>query len=750
MTNLEIKSSKNVIITTEIESMLTSLVEANLIKLIDKRLTIFLLGHLTDSNIDEVEIKKLTMIYLLLSLNTHQGNVCIKLDKPLQSLMPAKLLQNLPLDYMQLLKGLNFEEISACLSNSKTALLAEYDTQLDERLNRTDQFVNQPPIPKKQRKIYTIISSDMTSDSENEPNAQPVNILEIPPIVLSGKRLYWQRMWEYEQIIAQYLIKKSKERVGVDQKAVSALLDPIFINDNQSNVGTKNSIDRQKLAAIIAMTSNLAIISGGPGTGKTTTVARVLLALLRMSGTDNKQRLTIKLAAPTGKAAARLTESLLQAQQRLTMTEAESIALSLEAVTIHRLLGANGQTFRVNQDNLLEADILVIDEASMIDLSLMSKLIAALKPSTKLILLGDKDQLSSVEPGRVLGDICRFARLEYRNERASELANLLNVKPELLTATDDNLVHPLSDVICLLTRSRRFDDQSLIGQVAKAINEQNIARVKDFFKTHQQINDEQISAVEDQKNTSKLVFNPWNLPAAPLNSTYQQYQHLLTEAVSGYKNYLLKVREFREFFYLNDINKIENLEQQILVKVTDILEAFNNFRILTSIRNGIFGVSGLNQQIEDVLVNANLLRKQKTNHYEGRPIMISENDSALKLFNGDIGVTLYDPITQQLRAYFIDPKGQLRIISPARLPPHETAFSMTVHKSQGSEFEHTLLVLSPEINPTLTKELFYTAVTRAVTHLTIFANLDVIEYAYSNPTPRNSGLVEQLQIRAAV
>lgn len=521
------------------------------------------------------------------------------------------------------------------------------------------------------------------------------------PIILSRHaladyRLYMQRMWQSERRVAEFFssVELSDD---IDEVQLRRILDELF------GVTAEGEIDWQKVAAAVAVTSRISVISGGPGTGKTTTVAKLLAALIKL---NEGKALSIQLAAPTGKAAARLTESLSEAVDKLALTSQQPNSIPEQAQTIHRLLGAqpDSQKLRYHRDNPLSLDILIIDEASMVDLPMMARLIEALPPRAKVIFLGDKDQLASVEAGAVLGDICRFAEQGYSAKRAEQLSQLTGCQLTSYSMPDAG-EHALTvrDCLCLLRKSYRFNSASGIGQLASAVNQGNSAGV---------------SAVLS-RSLPDVHFNPL--------AGDEDYQRLLMQTAEGYYRYLAMVNE------------------QAADK--DILAEFNRFRLLCALREGPFGVSGLNQRVEQLLHRKGVIslpRSAESGGYAGRPIMILRNDSTLGLFNGDIGIMLRNK-DNELKAHFQLSDGTIKPFQPSRLPQHETAYVMTVHKSQGSEFEHTALVLPTQFSPVVSRELVYTALTRAREKLTLYAHKPVLDKAVGTSTQRRSGLAEWLK-----
>ncbi|ADO10653.1 exodeoxyribonuclease V alpha chain [Pantoea vagans C9-1] len=508
----------------------------------------------------------------------------------------------------------------------------------------------------------------------------------VTPLVLSNQRLYLHRLWHSEGRVADFFAAQDV-KTAFDMRAAGDVLNSLF-GDQPENW--------QKIAAAVALTRKTAVISGGPGTGKTTTVAKLLAALIRL----NPGALRIQLAAPTGKAAARLTESLGRALQDLAVSDEERRRFPAEATTLHRLLGAQPDTqrLRYHAGNPLHLDVLVVDEASMVDLSMMAKLIAALPAHARVVFLGDRDQLASVEAGAVLGDICRCTESGYSLARAEQLALLTGCT---LQGSDDGQAPVVRDSICLLQKSYRFDASSGIGQLAKAINLGDAEQVRAVF-----------AAAHDDVSYQTL-------------NSAQAYQVMLDEVAQGYQPFLQLIRQQAD--------------------PAEVIAAFGRYQLLCALRDGPFGVQGLNQRIEQRLMQLQRIRRPGigSRWYAGRPVMITRNDSALGLFNGDIGITLRDE-EGNLKVFFPLPDGSIKAIQPSRLPSHETAWVMTVHKSQGSEFDHTALVMPTQFLPVLTRELVYTAITRARKQLTIYSEPGVFQRAVQLQTQRRSGLVERL------
>ena len=504
------------------------------------------------------------------------------------------------------------------------------------------------------------------------------------PIVLCGDRLYLNRMWRNELTVARFF-NEANQVVDVDEALLAQTLDALF--------PASDEIDWQKVAAAVALTRRISVISGGPGTGKTTTVARLLAALIQ---TTRQPRCRIRLAAPTGKAAARLTESLGEALRRLPLTDEQKALLPTEASTLHRLLGAQpgSQRMRYHAGNPLHLDVLVVDEASMIDLPMMARLIDALPEHGRVIFLGDRDQLASVEAGAVLGDICAWVNAGYTAGRAAQLERLTG---HPVPAGESDVAGALRDSLCLLQKSYRFGSHSGIGSLARAVNNGDRHGVRATLR----------QAFED------IVLHPL--------STTEEYEVMLKQSQEGYGRYLQLLRE--------------RAEPEALIA------AFGEFQLLCALRDGPYGVSGVNEQLEQMLNRRRAIALPRHSRwYEGRPVMISRNDSALGLFNGDIGIALERG--EGLRVWFPMPDGSIKSVQPSRLPEHDTAWAMTVHKSQGSEFDHAALILPAKIVPLVTRELVYTAITRAKQRLSIYADEQVLTQSIVARTERRSGLAD--------
>lgn len=501
------------------------------------------------------------------------------------------------------------------------------------------------------------------------------------PLILDGTRLYLARYWHLEKTLADGLQRLASAPVPVDLKRLAAALNRLF---PQAPAGGEP--DGQKTAAALAALRRLCIVSGGPGTGKTHTVAVILALIAEMAGPPFPRMV---LAAPTGKAAARLTEAIRKTREQLPVAAEVRRAIPAEAMTLHRLIRV--RPGRANPGhgpgNPLHLDLLVIDEASMIDLPLMSRTVAALPHHARLILLGDKDQLASVEAGNVFADLCAKPGRGYSPDLCAALERCAACHgPANPAAT------ALGDCLTLLEKSYRFGSRSGIGALARALRAG--ADPMPVFA----------SGAGDVAHAPPDPTGPLTTPEAAIEA-------------------------FGAIFKAAD--------------PAQALARLDRFAILCATREGAAGVVESNRRVEAGLKGAGLA-VEPGGIYRGRPLLVARNDYQLGVFNGDIGILWPDPADGVLRAWFRQADGELKKISPGRLPAHETAFAITVHKAQGSEFDRVLLLLPDRDVQVLSRELLYTAATRARAHIEIRGPAGLIRKAVARTAERASGLAERL------
>lgn len=491
------------------------------------------------------------------------------------------------------------------------------------------------------------------------------------PLVLENDNLYLYRYWQYENAVAREVRARAATPAPIAEDAVLArALAARFADTGAAD---------QQIAAAIALSQSFSVITGGPGTGKTTTVKRVLAILEELA----PQAPRIALTAPTGKAAARLQEAL----RRDDVTT--GVAASMEAQTLHRLLGSlpDSTRFRHHRDYPLALDVLVVDEASMIDLALMAKLLDALPRSTRLILLGDKDQLASVEAGAVLSSLCAHAGA-YSPVMAARLQSLTG---QSVPAQADRT--PLADNIATLRRTYRFDTGGAIGAVAAAaLSGDADAALRALTGDH--------ASLIDAAHTTQIV------PALA-----EPYLALLDAARAA-------------------------------PDAQSVLTLIRRYAVLCAHREGPYGAARINAAIEKHLRRLGAAPAHGE-WYPGRLVIMNRNDYALGLFNGEIGVCLRDE-AGELAVYFPASRGGVARFAVARVAACETAFAMTVHKAQGSEFDEVAFVLPQQSSPILSRELFYTAVTRAAKAIRIFAAKDILRATLARRVLRKSALGKRL------
>ena len=682
-------------------------VELGWLRRVDAHLVRFMARHVPEAP---------ASVLLAAALASHQlgrGHVCLSLSRALAE--PRATLSLPPLEQSEA----HLAEVSVALPE---AFLADLDAgRWAEQLAAS-------------RLVSVLAQAD-----------SPAGHLPLRPLVLVGERLYLRRYWQAEREVAAGL----RARMGPSEEgetrvsdALGERLRELFASNQPDPHGEP---DWQKLACALALRQRLTVISGGPGTGKTTTVTR-LLALLQaqalVGGADGaegelesaetghpheRRALDIRLVAPTGKAAARLSESIRGAVAKLEVPDAVRAAIPREASTVHRLLGArpDSRHFRHHAGNPLALDLLVVDEASMVDLDLMAALLGALPAHARLILLGDKDQLASVEAGAVLGDLCEHALPpRYSPALCEDLTRLTGETLEQAIAVPDGqdleetsaTRGRLADHVVVLQKSYRFSADSGIGALARASNAGDRQALRDVWKAgYRDIAWLKLSGPED-RDLEKLVVN-------------------------GYRPALEAVRERRP--------------------AREVIDLLLEFQLLCALRRGPYGVDGLNQRVARVLMRRGLIADER-GWYAGRPVMVTRNDRALGLYNGDVGITLPDPAAGgRLRVFFpveeeATPDTErdeqdtdiqrfhrgVRAVLPSRLEAVETVFAMTVHKSQGSEFRHVLFVLPEGANPILTRELVYTGITRAKSRVTLAGTRrETLEGAIERRVVRASGLV---------
>ena len=515
--------------------------------------------------------------------------------------------------------------------------------------------------------------------------------VDYKPFILFDNRLYLQRYFHYETII----LEKINELTKRNSTNEAFLLDhkEFIINLFKDSGEKEDHANWQLAAAITVVLSDFSIITGGPGTGKTFTVAKILSILFTIN-----MDLKVALAAPTGKAAARMGESLKSAANDAGDVLRVKFE-SLQPSTIHRLLGSvrNSPHFKHNCENILNYDVVIVDESSMIDSSMFAKLLDAIGPKTKLILLGDKDQLASVEAGSLFGDLCQAQetlnmfspdRLKLINSFIENTAEHIPVQH-----TEVKTGHPLFQYIIELQHSRRFNDNKGIGKFSKAIINNREEDIKYFILNG------------DEDVTIDPGFD----------------EELLKQFIGGYQAFIQEP------------------------DVRTALKKVNNLRVLCAVREGEQGVYATNKKIEKYLQLKGLIQLTG-DFYEHRPIMVSSNNYELGLFNGDVGIVRMDAETNTLKVWFETADGEVKSVLPGYISNAETVYATTIHKSQGSEFKKVFVILPiSEDIPILTRELLYTAVTRAKEKVFVQGTEALILQASKANVQRGSGIIDRFK-----
>jgi len=495
-----------------------------------------------------------------------------------------------------------------------------------------------------------------------------------------ANRLYLARYYGHERSVAKQLHAAfSGQPPSAEPEDLKQGLDLLF----PSQAG---EVDWQRVAVAVALRQRFCVISGGPGTGKTRTVARLLCLLQHFSASP----LRMALAAPTGKAAARLAQSIQRELPELKSFLPEATErVPTEASTLHRLLGYRGQgRYYHNRNNPLAIDLLLVDEASMLDLSMMARLLDAVPETARLIFLGDRDQLASVEAGNVLADICA----DGFDKASAELLQYLGEVAPLAVPHLHLSNNAASDGVTLLRRSYRFDSDSPVGALAASVNNGQWPATKELlFAEHDSL----------------------------------RYQSADSNAMRWITRQL--VQHFRAVLACETVQAA--------------LQHLPRFQLLCALRNGPAGVVDLNALMQQQLQRAGIASAAE--HFKGRPIMVTQNDHGQKLYNGDIAL-LWPDEHGELQAWFEDGAGGYRSVLPTRLPEHESCYAMTIHKTQGSEFTEVCILLPQTPVAILSRQLLYTGITRAREKVSICGPLAVVEHMVNTSLQRRSGLRDAL------
>jgi len=501
--------------------------------------------------------------------------------------------------------------------------------------------------------------------------------VSLQPLVLHRHRLFFYRHWAQELVVANYVLEKIKILHTLSEEA----------HEDNYRIVRNGEIDKQNLAIISIRLNSLTILTGGPGTGKTSTIAR---AVSELSKQQSSTELRIALAAPTGKAAMRMREAFTQYLQQQNLNS----NLQVKVTTIHRLLAfsPSRNTFLFNRERTLIEDVVIIDEASMLDLQLLTHLLAALKTDSKLILVGDKDQLASIESGAVLRDLCSFKN-GFSARRKQILEKLFSQSLPLNTCD-----HALSDCIIELDKSYRFSSSSSIAQLTQAIR------------------------TDDYPAFESII----------ISQTYADFAFIdLNNAANSFLNVIIEdyiALYSRTEFSLNQFEKA--------------LSTLSAYKVLCASKEGNFGVDTVNHCVEQALKKHYHLDYSSV-WYPGKQIIINRNNYDLDIYNGDIGVCISTE-DKHLEIVFPDSEVGVKRFHPSQLTEYDLAYAITVHKSQGSEYEHVFCLFPNHESKLMTKELVYTAITRAKNRLSIAAKLSQLVNALRKRIERDTDLKEKI------
>jgi exodeoxyribonuclease V alpha subunit len=553
-------------------------------------------------------------------------------------------------------------------------------TAFDEAESAID--ISELPWPEPDEWIQACTASPLVADGADQPGGRPLR--------LAGGLLYLERYWQQEELVRAQLQRRfAAPAPDIDQSRLSAAFPRLFDHEGLA----PGEADRQQLAAAVSALSRVSVLAGGPGTGKTTTVAR-LLALLR---DQPGPALRIALAAPTGKAAARLEEAVRAATAQLEPDDQHRLG-DLTASTLHRLLGwlpSNRSRFRHDATNQLPHDVVIVDEMSMVSLTLMARLLEAVRPSARLVLVGDPDQLSSVEAGAVLADIARAP--------GTPDANLGRRLVELDLISDQETA-PVHGVV-QLTHTWRFG--GAINALARAVRGADADAVVAVLRS----------------GASDVQFSEVDLEAAPTEASARALVGVTAQVRAA---------------------GVAMLEAARSGDIAAALAALDRHRLLCAHRRGPYGVLRWGLEVERWLAEAVPGYGEDGEWYVGRPLLITANDYEMSLYNGDTGVIVQTPAG--VRAAFAR-GAAAKLYPPVRLDAIQTVHAMTVHRAQGSQFDTVSFVVPPPDSPLLTRELLYTAVTRAQRQVHLIGSEEAIRRAVLRPANRASGLRHRLAAR---
>jgi exodeoxyribonuclease V alpha subunit len=603
-----------------------------------------------------------------------------------------------------------------CLNELSGDLNSYFDNITDSGMQDPEVYADLRALP---------IPENWTAELADKPKAIAIpkddGQIELTPLVLDGSLLYIYRDWLCEQTLAREIRERcmAEPVLNITENAEKICGISKYFQPMNFAVG----IDWQQLAVFAALRRNFTVISGGPGTGKTTVAAAICTLLL-----EHDRNIKITLCAPTGKAQARMRESILAQLDGLNCREeTKELLRQLPIATIHRLLGGRPGTprFRRNEKNKLKLDVLIVDEASMISQSLIKALFAALPKNVKVIMLGDMLQLASVESGMVLGDFCKAAGSNHFDAefvRGFEQAFPESGELFQATASDDDV---LAGSVIELKKNHRFRSDHGLGLSVSALRSAG----------------DNLSA-GDAENIVNMM-NEDGSGEVAIQDLPQWVKHGFEQKIVNYlKNTCVE-------FDGQNTPCLKFLSES---SVERAYELFNKFRIVCVHRSGYYGAEMINSMLEKYLspyVGINS-RGGCNKFYQGRPIIINENNYAMELFNGDTGIIWPDENDSgELKAFFPDTdageNGGFRSFNLNLLPAFSPAYAITVHKAQGSGFQQVLIITPSKASPLMTREMIYTAISRAEQRAVFWTDRKLLTQALQSVTRRHSNLSAALK-----
>lgn len=593
----------------------------------------------------------------------------------LKKAVQKKIINQIDFDFATFLDKKNniIMLVAACISYENRQGHIFLPIQYFEKNNFFSSF-NQKFI----KKILIILKKKINWEIELLKHSSCSNGYRPTPLVIYQKKIYLYKMWKSKNNILDYLSTNHITK-KINKKKCLVILNNLFPNKKK---------DFQKISAATALLNKIVFIIGGPGTGKTTTILKIIIALIK----STKKIIKIQLSAPTGKATTHLFEMIKNNIFDIYLSKKEKQSILLAPKTIHQLLNIHkiSQKSIFNKNHLLDLDVLIIDEISMVDILMMEKILFSVSKKTKLIFIGDQNQLRPIEPGSILRYICHHIKYSYNTKNILNIEKITGYK--LLNKIKTKIAILISNNICTLHKNYRFNQHSGIYILSHAVINQKIEIIKNACN-----------------NKIKNIF----------------------------------------FYQINSIQKYNNMIEQLSLKYTyfwkmiqnqknilNIIQTFQQHQILCVLNDGLFGVNVLNIKIEENMYHKKMIKYIDINKelwYIGKPIMITKNNPYLNVFNGNIGITNINH-NGVLQVSFLKENNTIHNLPVKILKHYKTAWVITIHKAQGSEFINTTLVLPNVYSSYLNQDIIYTGITRSQKTLNVFSNKDTFIKSIFNKT----------------